>query len=121
MPSKHSDEIRDLLIRRNRCLYKYANGIRKYKEALKKLKELEQLVKDKLIVSTSDDAWLAVRLTFDNKSFTVCTTPDKLDNVVDTEVAYRNAVSPTIDTLFSQSVVVFKLEETVLSVFFDNQ
>ena len=41
MPSKHSDEIRDLLIRRNRCLYKYANGIRKYKEALKKLKELE--------------------------------------------------------------------------------
>jgi hypothetical protein len=45
MPSKQFDQIKDLLIRRNRCLYKYANGIRKYKEALKKLKELESALK----------------------------------------------------------------------------
>ena len=41
MPSKTIDEIKDLLIRRNTCLYHYANGIRRYTEALRKVKDLE--------------------------------------------------------------------------------
>jgi hypothetical protein len=41
MPSKTVDEIKDLLIRRNTCLYHYANGIRRYTEALRKVKDLE--------------------------------------------------------------------------------
>ena len=41
MPSKTIEEITDLLIRRNACLYHYANGIRRYTEALRKIRRLE--------------------------------------------------------------------------------
>ena len=78
-------------------------------------------VTDKLAAIISADVCDAVRLTELSISFTVFTIPDRLNTDCDTDIALLYAESDFIDTLFNQSVVLCKLDETVSRIPLDDQ